>query len=148
MTVSIFSAAKKICELGNWSVTNLQLQKILYLAHMMYMGKRDGEPLVSSHFEAWDYGPVAPDLYHEFKKYGNKPIRTGFFFIEDVEEGTPECRELEMAAEHLLQHKASDLVAFTHREGGAWNKHYTPGIKGCIIPDEAILQEYKDLKNA
>ncbi len=146
MTVSIFSAAKKICELGNWSVTNLQLQKILYLANMIYMGKNNGELLVSSHFEAWDYGPVAPDLYHEFKKYGGNPIRTGFFHIPDVKEDSPECKELQMAAKHLLFLKPGNLVAFTHRKGGAWEKHYVPGKKGIIIPSMDILEEYKGLK--
>ncbi|RWO77206.1 type II toxin-antitoxin system antitoxin SocA domain-containing protein [Mesorhizobium sp.] len=66
MTLHVLSAAKHLAKQSGWSLSNLELQKILYLAHMFYLG-RTGEPLVSGHFEAWDYGPVHPDLYHRVK---------------------------------------------------------------------------------
>lgn len=146
MTISIFSAAKKICELGDWNVSNLQLQKVLYLAHMVFMGKNNGEPLVSSKFEAWDYGPVSPDLYHAVEKYGNKPIRTGFYNAKNID-GTKEEKELTDAASYLLKQSPSRLVDFTHRKGGAWEKYYTPGVRGIAIPNEDVLAEYKELFN-
>ncbi len=143
MAVSVFAAAKRMCEISGWNVTNLQLQKILYLAHMMYLGRTNNR-LISSNFEAWDYGPVVPELYHEVKKYGSKPIRTGFYGIPSIV-GTCENAELEAAAKYLLSKRPSRLVDFTHRKGGAWDKNYTPGVKGLIIPDEDIISEYGDL---
>lgn len=38
MTVSVLAAAKRLAQRSNWSLSNLELQNILYLAHMFYMG--------------------------------------------------------------------------------------------------------------
>lgn len=38
---NVFEVAKKICEAGNWEVTNLQLQKMLYIAQVLYIGQSD-----------------------------------------------------------------------------------------------------------
>lgn len=146
MTISTFEAAKKICHLSNWGITNLKLQKVLYLTHMMYMGKNGSQPLISDYFRAWDYGPVVPELYHEVKMYGNKPIRSGFYRTPVVE-GIPEAEEIEKACSFLLNQTASRLVDFTHRTGGAWQKSYAPGQKNIIIPNNDIIQEYRDLFN-
>lgn len=145
MTVSTMDAAKLICGLGNWQVTNLKLQKILYLAHMVYMGNHQGEPLVGDLFEAWDYGPVVPALYHAVKQYGNKPIRTGFYTANDITLESNEGSEIKAAADYLLPKSPSRLVDFTHRKGGAWEQNYVPGVLGVTIPNEDIMAEYKDI---
>lgn len=54
-------------------ITNLKLQKILYFAQAYYLAKL-GRPLFKEKIEAWAYGPVIPDVYHEFKKYGGRAI--------------------------------------------------------------------------
>lgn len=147
MTISTKAAARKICELGGWNVTNLQLNKILYLANMVFMGNNQGEPLISGNFEAWDYGPVNTEIYHEAKKYGSKPIRMGFFTNENIT-GTPEEAELARACAALLSKTSGQLVGFTHRKGGAWARNYRPNTRGLIIPNHHIYQEAMELKNA
>ena len=71
MTARLDSICKLICESGNWRVTNLQLQKLLYLAHMEYMGATDGQVLTDASFEAWDYGPVEPSVNRRVRMYGS-----------------------------------------------------------------------------
>ena len=144
MTISSKAAARTICELSDWKVSNLKLQKILYLAHMVFMGQNEGEPLIDESFEAWDYGPVVPSVYHEAKKYGAKPIRMGFYSQQDIT-GSREYKELEKACSSLLPQSPGRLVDFTHRSQGAWDKNYQPGTKGTIIPNEDILEEYIEL---
>jgi len=78
MTISTFAAARRVCERSNWRVTNLAIQKILYLAHMGHMGENGGARLLASQFEAWDYGPVEPNLYHKVKFFGDGPIQDIF----------------------------------------------------------------------
>lgn len=75
---NVFEVAKKICEAGNWEITNLQLQKMLYIAQVFHLGQYKHH-LFRAKFEAWDYGPVAPMVYHEFKIFGNKPIEKWAF---------------------------------------------------------------------
>ena len=144
MAISVSSAARFVCELGDWKVTNLQLQKILYISHMIYMGKRNGERLVDASFEAWDFGPVIPSLYKIAKAYGSKPIRTGFYDAIDISE-LREGIELNKVCKTLLKTPSWKLVDFTHRVGGAWDKNYIPNMKGIDIPDRDILQEYRKI---
>ena len=64
-----FATAKGI------SLTNLQLQKIIFFAHGSYLARLKS-PLVVNRFEAWDHGPVIPELYHSLKQHGDRPIRS------------------------------------------------------------------------
>ena len=45
-----------------------------------------------------------------------------------------------------LSGSTNRLVAITHWENGAWAKHYVPGERGNIIPNEDIKQEWEDRK--
>lgn len=55
------------------TITNLQLQKILYLFACEYQKELGKYPFDES-FQAWAYGPVIPEVYFEYKKYGSAPI--------------------------------------------------------------------------
>ena len=140
MSIPANSAARYVCARGDWGVTNLALQKILYLAQMVHLG-RTGERLVDGEFEAWDYGPVNPDLYRTVRIFGDKPIQNVFFGAPRIF-GTPEEETLREACEHLLGKSPSELVAMTHQQNGAWAKNYVPGVRSIVIPDTDIVAEY------
>ena len=140
MSVSTFTAAKKICFIGDWGVTNLKLQKILYLAHMIYLG-RFKKPLIDETFEAWDYGPVLPSLYQKVKMFGSGPIEDIFYNSRLIDSGE-EASVLQEAAKFLIPKTAGELVAMTHWPQGAWANTYEKGIKGSVITNEKILEEY------
>lgn len=55
-------------------ITNLQLQKILYYIQAAFLVRRD-KPIFIDSIEAWKYGPVIKEVYHEFKYYLDGPIR-------------------------------------------------------------------------
>ena len=137
--VSIFSAAKRIGETSGWTLSQLQMQKILYIAHMYYMGMKD-EPLVIGHFEAWDYGPVHPLLYHRLKIYGADPVPPeALFFAPSIDTTHPSIYYLDAAVTQLDLNK---LVAITHWEQGAWARNYKAGSTGVRIPNKDIQEEY------
>lgn len=144
MTVSAFAAAKRLAKRSGWTLTNLEIQKILYLAHMFYLGRTKGQPLISGEFEAWDFGPVHPSLYHRIKIYGSKPVGNVFYNTPDIPVGA-EADIIDEAYDSLGKVGASRLVRATHRPGGAWGKHYSMGERNCVMPNSDILQEYSDL---
>ena len=56
-------------------LTPMKIIKLVYIAHGWHLAITD-KPLIEDYVQAWEFGPVIPDLYHEFKKYGNTPIKT------------------------------------------------------------------------
>lgn len=141
MTVRVSDAARHLSELSGWTLSNLQLQKMLYLADMMYYGAK-GERLVNEHFEAWDYGPVLPSLYHSCKGFGSRPVPDIFWDARRID-GSPEAAILKDAWDNLKSYSPGQLVNNTHWSGGAWHQRYVPGAKGIAIRDEDMIAEYR-----
>jgi uncharacterized phage-associated protein len=135
------SVCKFICDAGDWRVTNLQLQKILYLSQMFYLGKT-GERLADVSFEAWDYGPVAPDVYRQVRSFGASPIKNVFYDARPFAQESPRRKVLADACRDLLAMKPSELVEITHWKNGAWSENYVPGVRGIKIPDSSIIKEF------
>jgi uncharacterized phage-associated protein len=141
MSVNTYSAARRICERGDWRVTNLALQKILYLIHMVSLG-RTGTLLIPDTFEAWDYGPVVPELYHRVKIFGDRPIQDIFLGSPSIAQ-TREEEVIDEGCDWLIKKKPAELVAMTHWENGAWASNYVPGARGIPIPTADIIAEYE-----
>ena len=141
MPLTATQAARKICEHGSWKITNLSLQKILYISQMLFMGE-NGSRLIDTDFEAWDYGPVSPEVYRRVRMFGANPIQDVFFFEPRPNDGLRESY-LHNVSTHLAGKKAAELVAITHWTGGAWAKNYRPGALGIVIPDGDIADEYR-----
>jgi len=135
------SASKFICEAGDWKVSNLQLQKILYLAQMVYLGQ-EGERLCDTEFEAWDHGPVSPRLYRQVRMFGAGPVQDVFYDARPFAASSKRREILADACRDLLPMRPGQLVEITHWKKGAWAKYYVPGAKGTRIPDDAIAREY------
>ena len=148
MTIHVLRAAKHLGLQSNWKYSNLEYQKVIYIAHMFHLGA-ENEPLVSGEFEAWKYGPVHPELYRYLKVYGPLPVpRTFALFgqVRNLREGS-ESWWLDDAVEAFPPGSGARLVAITHREESAWTKHYEENRAGVVIPAESIIEEYEALQN-
>jgi len=66
-------------------ISPLKLQKLLYFANGWHLALRR-EPLINERIEAWEYGPVIADIYHQFKEFGSRQI-TDFAHYIDLENG-------------------------------------------------------------
>jgi uncharacterized phage-associated protein len=116
MSESSSTAARYACRMSGWSLTNLKLQKILYIAHMVFVGRTNGQLLTDEAFEAWDFGPVLPSLYHRVKIFGDASIRDVFYDAGFIE-GSPEAALLKEACDHLSSKTAGELIDHTLAEG-------------------------------
>ena len=142
MTVSVESAARFIAECSGWKATNLTIQKILYLSQVVHLG-RTGQLLADTEFEAWDYGPVSPQLYRQLRGFGSRPIPESVLWQGEDISGTPEAETLREACEHLGDKSGGELIRNTHWSGGAWAKRYVPGAN-VRISAEDMLDEYRN----
>lgn len=139
--ISPSMAAKHLCKVSGWRLSNLQLQKMLYMADMIYTGTNQ-ERLIDEDFEAWDYGPVIPSLYHRCKSFGSKPVPDIFWGVRNIDD-TDEAEIIEDAWHNLRGRTPGQLVENTHWEHGAWAKHYAPGARGITIPTGDMIEEYQ-----
>ena len=53
---------------NNYFISNLKLQKIMYFVQANFLVNKN-EPCFNEPIEAWDFGPVIPVIYNEYKVY-------------------------------------------------------------------------------
>ena len=138
---------------GLGRLTQMQLQKLAYIANgfNLVINHRD---LVSDTFEAWDYGPVSPDLRDHTEHFGRNPIKKlitpndkgflKFFNIPEksepyVAELTQDERALVKAVFNRYGHLSGvDLSKLTHQPGTPWHRAYNRGRNSPIVREEVI----------
>lgn len=144
VTIEVFRAAKHLGRLSGWKLSNLEMQKLIYLAHMIHLGQAK-RPLVHGDFEAWELGPVHPDLYHFLKSFGASPVtnRLGMFdYFEELSDGE-EMQVLDNGFQAFPSGSGAKLVHVTHSSPSAWLEVYEPGVRGIKIRKELIIEEYR-----
>lgn len=142
MAVSVLSVARTLGRMSGWSLSNLELQKICYMAEMIHLGRTDGSPLIREEFEAWANGPVVPLLYQTAKSFGAGSVRDVFHHAM-IDAGEPDYLPIADAYNLMRDKNPGQMVAMTHWRGGAWAKRYRPGARGVVIPKALILEEYQ-----
>jgi uncharacterized phage-associated protein len=115
-------------------VDNLKLQKLLYYSQAVHLVLNDKRPLFPEAIEAWDYGPVVPPVYREYKQYG-------FDVIPPVDEPTTlqidEMRAVDMALSCFGEMSGTALINQTHGEP-PWKDNYRPGRPSNVIGLDSI----------
>ncbi|MBQ7609075.1 MAG: SocA family protein [Desulfovibrionaceae bacterium] len=139
--------------------TQMKLQKLMYFAHGWHLALYD-TPLVDQPFYAWQYGPVIPSVYHEFKMFGTLGIdRMGLEYV-GTEKGvlwfSPQI-EPEKAIENALIdriwevygiYSGTQLSKITHLDDSPWKKvrDENLGVRDIIIPDDLIRDYFKEIR--
>ena len=125
------------CSDTNKPISNLKLQKILYFVQAGFLVNK-GKPCFNNEIKAWDYGPVAPDVYHEYKMYGSANIpkseNIGGFSVISKEDRA----QLDSIIDKTAKYSASTLVEITHRQS-PWKQAHQRGNE-TIYPE--VIKEY------
>lgn len=142
--ITIADEILKIAKREGEAITPMKLMKLTYIAHgwSLALLKRD---LFRNRIEAWQYGPVIPELYHATKVYGRGEIP-----FSKVNNKIPAVDDevsalLEDVFANYGRRSAISLSNLTHRQGTPWQQVYHPGIRDIEIPDDLIEQHYSDL---
>lgn len=120
----------------NCGISNLKLQKVLYFVQAEFLvSKPDHSPCFSDAIEAWDFGPVVPSVYHQYKVYGRASIpsnktRRIFGYRREQEISAEDQRLINNMVDRLKDYSASALVSVTHAQT-PWKNAY---IHGCNNP--------------
>jgi uncharacterized phage-associated protein len=132
------------------NLTPMKLQKLLYFTQAWHLRGAGGLPILDDHFARWQYGPVIPAIYHEFKAYGYRPIThmattlamNGDSFAMLVPTVPPEDASTWSLIDAIINRygsfDAQTLSNMTHKDGSAWSKK---PADGSVITAEEILAD-------
>ena len=106
------------------TISNMTLQKLCYYAQGFSLALLN-EPLYDEEIQAWQHGPVVPNLYQKYKHYGKgaitRPEKTEREIYAPFTK--KQLHVLEEVHEMYGQYTASKLRDFTHDEP-PWYTHY------------------------
>lgn len=142
----------------------MKIQKLVYLAHGWHLGIT-GKPLIQDTVEAWRWGPVIKQLYHEFKEFGRTPItkkatelsfeekRGGRVAIKIETPSLEQCSDdlattkalLERIWEVYGEFTSAQLSNMTHKSGTPWDKAMEK--RESRISNDLIRDHFQSLMN-
>ena len=118
------------CHQKHKSISNSKLQKILYFVQAQFIVEF-GTSCFGNIMQAWDYGPVVPDVYRKYRGYGNTNIpgygNKGFDFEQD------ERQTLDTTIDNASEYAASQLAEIA-RNQSPWMDAYEKADK-TITPE-------------
>lgn len=123
----------------NEEITPLSLQKQLYFVQGFYLALQK-QILFNANCEAWLHGPVYPDVYNKYKKYGYNPIEDEENFIGeknlDIKLSDSEKSVVDMVTKTFGRYSGKMLEFITHEEE-PWKKARR-GVKTIDYSNEII----------
>ena len=128
---------------GGELISNLKLQKLIYYAQGFHLAMFD-KPLFEERLEAWNHGPVCPELYNDKKKYKQGGIEPNANF--DASVFTNSQKELlDEIYEVYGQFSAWKLRNLTHEEE-PWRNNIEISRQNTFIPYSGSIISHDDLK--
>lgn len=126
------------------TVTPMQLQKLVYLAHGWNLGLY-GTPLIRDEVQAWQYGPVIPSLYQKTREFRSNPVK-GPLSGADDRLLTPRDRDIVQQVYRIYGRRSGpELSRLTHEPGSPWDATYQPGRFGLVISNDLVEDFYSTL---
>lgn len=138
-----------------YGISNLKLQKLLYFVQAYFLINSNGdEACFFDRIEAWDFGPVVPNVYREFSENGscNIPTITSYLVFgpggisgirrvayDDSMIDKKDKKLIEKIVDDLSAYSASTLVRITHMQE-PWKSTYNKGENNEITVEK--LKEF------
>jgi uncharacterized phage-associated protein len=117
----------------------MSILKLAYISHGWRL-EMQGEPLFGNRIEAWQHGPVIPDVYSAFRPQGIVPNTTVADYPVPTEQADVDFLEqIYKIYGHLSPFHLSEL---THVAGGPWETARNWGGWYAEIPNDLIKSHY------
>lgn len=146
LRMNIFEIANAFLSME--SMSNKKLQKLCYYTQAWYIALNN-DPLIDCEFEAWTHGPVCPELYHTFKKYGYSNIQGRFECPEIINDDNYLKEFIGSIYAMYGKFQADELEEMTHNEDPWLNSReglneWEPGYN--LISLDSMKKYYKNLR--
>lgn len=143
---AVANAFYKLARKEGKRLTNMQLQKLVYIAHGFSLGLL-GEPLFTDGVYAWEFGPVIPPLYEELKQYGAGEVKARLHTrTPPIQEDSPEMKVVRAVWNGYGKFSGPQLSSMTHIVDSPWHQTWKKNKYG-IINDDTIQEYYRKLLN-
>ena len=120
---------QRALEAGHY-LTPMQVQKLVYFAHARMLALH-GTALVRQEFQAWQYGPVVPEIYDGLQRYGRSWVREAIPMVEEKCLSTRERDIVDWTYDRYSPLSAWVLSELSHAPGGPW-AHSEGGFAGTL----------------
>ena len=124
----------------DYKMTNMQLNRLLYIAQLYYMHDHDGKPLFSDDIEAWEHGPVIYSIYKKYQNFENNVIdylNSGYDENEIDNKTSDFLIELYVSISKYRNSYLRDVIQHC-----SWRKYYCEGNR-IILPKSAIEKDFE-----
>ena len=116
-------------EIANWFIKRhrpkifslMHILKLSYFAHALNLAMNK-EPLSKTLPEAWEFGPVFPEVYFTFRKEGYKEIAETQNVQDEKGFTENETKVLDIVYKLFKDYSAFGLSRLTHKEGFGWHE--------------------------
>lgn len=130
----ISHAIIRIFNIKGESITHLQLQKLLYLAHGWCLAIYD-RPLLKCEIENWKHGPIVGEIFHKFKVFGQDPVKMTITDQPSLDNQTRSL--LDKIYEVYGKMNGIKLSSMSHVTGSPWDQ-----TKNKSVIDDKIIAEW------
>lgn len=135
---NVFDLAEYIINYPDIHIDNLKLQKLLFYCQAVSLVIND-KPIFNNRIEAWDYGPVVPEVYYKY--------RNGDIEIEKSEglvkvEGD-DLKMADLALDYYGSMTGGKLIQLTHSEK-PWQNAYKQG-RNTEITQQSMKDFYSTI---
>jgi uncharacterized phage-associated protein len=120
-------------------VDQLKLEKLLFYTQAVCL-VHYGKSAFDDPIEAWDYGPVVPNVYYAVKNYDN-PIKLPEIVLAPMDPDI--IHSIDLVIEYYGPMSGIALINETHSEK-PWHNAYARG-KNVVITNEAIKRYYSTI---
>lgn len=146
MAYSSHTIANQFIELARnagESLTNMQLQKLVFLAQGYTLAVTDF-PLYRDNTCAWQWGPVVPELYKALQKYGRNVVKEPLATEESITPNSTEMEIIQAVWEGYGHMSGAQLSKLTHKPNTPWSQTWEEH-PFSVIPQQVITEHYKEL---
>ena len=110
------------------SVSNLRLQKLLYFVQAQFLVTTQ-RACFHDEMEAWDLGPVVPNVYHAYKAFGSASLPRSLPAGSDID--FDDSMLINRILDKCAHYSTTSLVSMTHRQK-PWKDAYESRFDNTI----------------
>lgn len=136
--INSIDVASHLLAVSGHKLRPFKLIKTVYYIYADLLEKNNKEPF-TSHLEAWDYGPVDPDVYHAYYQDDKLDVYDSLIPKINNNQDLILLKEIDRLARKYKSSFDNIGKNPTHREGTPWKRVFKP-VANAKITNESIIR--------